>query len=153
MKHSEPDFLRLLPLFQKTLLRVGAHRTRSTADQELTYLQLGVLGSVAGRGSPTMGQIAADIFITPPAATRIIGELVDRGLLQRVTDPNDRRVVRINIQEAGRKLLHQVHEEAANMLAQIVAAMDDEDRQALAVGLTGFLNAAAAIEDDDGKRE
>jgi DNA-binding MarR family transcriptional regulator len=149
MSEREQDFLTLLPLFQKTLLRIGAHRTRSRTDRDLTYLQLGVLGSVANRGTPAMSQIAADSFVTPPAATRVVGELVDKGLLERVTDPEDRRVVRISIQEAGRRVLHQAHAEGAHMLAQIVAEMGEADRLALAAGLGGFLKAAAALEAGD----
>lgn len=149
MNHHDTHFLKLLPLFMQTLIRLGAHRSRSRVDQDLTYLQMGVLGAVFHRARPTMGEVAADTYTSPPAATRLTGELVDRGLLERVPDPADRRIVRLAITDAGLQLLHQLHEEEVSLLMKAIDRMSEDERDALAKGLAAFLNAVAEVEQSD----
>jgi DNA-binding MarR family transcriptional regulator len=50
---------------------------------------------------PTMGQISDHLNITLSIATYIIDGLVETQLVERVSDPSDRRVIRIRLTEKG----------------------------------------------------
>lgn len=150
MDQNHHHFIQLLPLFQQTLLRVGASRAGSATDPDLTYLQMGVLGSVYRQDERTMGQIADENFMTPPAATRIVSDLVDRGLLERGRDPDDRRVVQITITVKGRQALEDTHHEGAAMLVDILAGMTIDEREALIGGLRAFVQAAELVKGQEG---
>jgi DNA-binding MarR family transcriptional regulator len=52
---------------------------------------------------PTMGELSGELGIPLSSATRIVDGLVDANLLERINDPHDRRVVRIQMSEYGKQ--------------------------------------------------
>ena len=58
-------------------------------------------------GSPTLGALAARESVQPPTMTKVVGALEDRGLVTRVTDPDDRRIARLTLTPAGAETLRQ----------------------------------------------
>jgi DNA-binding MarR family transcriptional regulator len=57
-----------------------------------------VLAHVAAEGERTVGEIAHDLGLSLPAASKLVGELEDHALVERREDPADRRrtVVRLD---------------------------------------------------------
>jgi len=51
----------------------------------------------------TMSKLGAELNLPMSTATRIVDWLVSAGMVERVNDPNDRRVVRVGISNAGRE--------------------------------------------------
>lgn len=148
MGERETHLLRLLPLLQQILIRVGAHRTKTGMDLGLTNLQLGALGAVYRHSNCMMSDLAQDMFVVPPAATRIVDELVGKNLIERIADDKDRRVVRLRITEQGREAVDRVHQEASVLLAQVLEEMGEEEQLALLKGLQGFINAVMEVEEE-----
>jgi DNA-binding MarR family transcriptional regulator len=56
------------------------------------------------RGEWTMSELADQLSCDASNVTQIVGRLEDRGLVRREPDPDDRRVKRVAITPAGRKL-------------------------------------------------
>jgi DNA-binding MarR family transcriptional regulator len=52
---------------------------------------------------PTMGEVSSELGIPLSSATRIVDGLVNANLLERINDPLDRRVVRIQMSELGKQ--------------------------------------------------
>jgi DNA-binding MarR family transcriptional regulator len=52
---------------------------------------------------PTMGELSSELGIPLSSATRIVDGLVNANLLERINDPQDRRVVRIQMSEHGKQ--------------------------------------------------
>lgn len=71
----------------------GLCATMSTDLSGVTMHQLEVLGTLAGRGRVTMHELAALLGVGPSSATQLVDRLVSRGLVERHTDPGDRRLV------------------------------------------------------------
>jgi DNA-binding MarR family transcriptional regulator len=71
----------------------GLCATMSTDLSGVTVHQLEVLGSLAGRGRVTMHELAALLGVGPSSATQLVDRLISRGLVERHTDPGDRRLV------------------------------------------------------------
>jgi DNA-binding MarR family transcriptional regulator len=76
-----------------TVLPRGLCATMSTELSGVTVHQLEVLGTLAGRGRVTMHELAALLGVGPSSATQLVDRLISRGLVQRHTDPGDRRLV------------------------------------------------------------
>ncbi len=79
---------------------------RSAADEdwpdvELTMPQLRTL-VLLSRGPHRMGEIAAALGISLPATTNMIVRLEGKGLVERMHDRDDRRVVRCHLTPEGR---------------------------------------------------
>ncbi len=51
-----------------------------------------------------MGRLSSELDVPLSTATRIVDGLVQAGMVERVNDPGDRRVVRVGMSENGREL-------------------------------------------------
>ena len=52
----------------------------------------------------TMGELSSELEVPLSTATRIVDGLVQAGMVERVNDPSDRRVVRVGMSENGYEL-------------------------------------------------
>ena len=71
----------------------------------LTQSQASALASIGQLGSPTLGALASRESVQPPSMTRIVAGLEEMGHVTRVVDPADRRVARVTLTAAGRRVL------------------------------------------------
>jgi DNA-binding MarR family transcriptional regulator len=73
-------------------------------DEDVSYLQWSALVSILyGRGH-TCKDLAHDLVHDRGATTRLIDTLEERRLVERQRDPVDRRIVNLELTEAGRAL-------------------------------------------------
>jgi DNA-binding MarR family transcriptional regulator len=78
---------------------------REVAGDKLTFSQLKLLYLVAHTDVLTIGNAAAFMGVTCPAASRAVDKLVRRRLLRRVSTQEDRRTIRLSLTEGSRKLM------------------------------------------------
>lgn len=76
-------------------------------------------------------EISSILRVKSPTITPVIRTLEEEGLVERNSDPDDRRVVRIKITEAGQQALREVHREWMNMLQGLVEYLGEEDAKQL----------------------
>ncbi|MGH3348052.1 MAG: MarR family winged helix-turn-helix transcriptional regulator [Nocardioides sp.] len=63
------------------------------------------LGAFSPEGTLGMGRLTAQAPLSQSRVSRIVGELADRGLVDRGTSTDDSRSVLVSLTEAGRELL------------------------------------------------
>ncbi len=85
----------------------GAGYLAAVEESGMTLPQLKALITLVGReeGPCPIKDLAESLGLAPPAATRIVDALVERGLATRSEDPDDRRVRRIATTASGRKFV------------------------------------------------
>jgi DNA-binding MarR family transcriptional regulator len=88
---------------------------------ELPVSQLRCLHRIAGCPGAKMLDVARQMEIKLPALSQIVDRLVKRGLLERQSDPNDRRIVQPALTENARELLQATY---AARQARVHAAME-----------------------------
>jgi len=81
------------------------HGAGPLMDLDLTIPQLRVLFLLAESEHMSMGRTAHELGITLPACTHLVDRLVRAGYVARNDDPDDRRVVRCALTDAGRALV------------------------------------------------
>jgi DNA-binding MarR family transcriptional regulator len=89
------------------------------------------LASVARHGSPTHGELAALEGLSAPTITAVVDKLVGLGLVRREVDPNDRRVARVHVTDAGSAQLEAVRERRTEWLDAQLRELSDDDRERL----------------------
>jgi DNA-binding MarR family transcriptional regulator len=75
------------------LLPRGLCATVSADLGGVTQHQLEVLRTLARRGRVTMHELASLLGVGPSSATQLVDRLINRELVERHTDPSDRRLV------------------------------------------------------------
>ncbi|GGL02014.1 hypothetical protein Sme01_46740 [Sphaerisporangium melleum] len=94
---------------QHTLGRAFAgDRSTPLLALNLTMRQLKVALILAGRGSASGQELAATLGTGPGTVTGIVDRLVAQGLVTRREDPADRRVRRVELTEAGRRMTEEL---------------------------------------------
>lgn len=64
-----------------------------------------VLAWLDSRGTMTSAELAAAERVSAPSMSRTVGELADKGYIERTPDENDKRRVNLTISPEGHKLL------------------------------------------------
>ena len=77
----------------------------------VTLAQCCVLLEIDENGRLTMGQLASRLRLDNSTLSRTIDGLVGRGLVERLREDKDRRVVRIQLTEEGDAVCLAIHEE------------------------------------------
>ncbi|HLU28923.1 MAG TPA: MarR family transcriptional regulator [Glycomyces sp.] len=91
--------------------------------------------------SLAISQIAEAIDVDRPRASRLTGELLADGLIERDTDPGDSRYVLIRLTAQGRELVDHVHRSRRRAVAEALAGFTEEEALALATLLERFVDA------------
>lgn len=86
-------------------------------------------------------------------ATVLVDRLVERGLVERLADPQDRRVVLVRVSEKGRGILEGLVTSWRTLSPALLDRLSSEDLQALQRGLRALLDASRQREaEEEGDR-
>ncbi|MFI6996878.1 MarR family winged helix-turn-helix transcriptional regulator [Nocardia sp. NPDC050175] len=101
---------------------------------------LTVLITLRMAGQPLrVGEIATRMQVVGPHVTRHLHELERRGLVHRVTDPNDQRARLIELTSQGDAAAGRYLETVLGWFTDAVAEWSDEDRRVFGTLLTRFV--------------
>ena len=92
----------------------NAFLSNAIADRlGVTSTELEVLGTLVVRGPLSAGDLARRTGLTSGAVTRLIDRLVERGSVRRLSDPDDRRRVLVEITPGAAKACDPLYEPIA----------------------------------------
>lgn len=90
---------------------------------DLSMREYDVLYTLSKHGDPLrIGELSRDVLLSQPALSRMVDRLVADGLVERAADPDDGRVVRVSLTEAGRQLQRAVGRKHARDIAEEVGS-------------------------------
>jgi DNA-binding MarR family transcriptional regulator len=124
---AHPDLAGHLRL---TIVRT-ARRLRQEAGSELSPSLTAALVTVEQHGPLTPSDVAARERVQRPTATRVLARLEEQGLIERMTDPADRRSSLLTATPAGRALLDELRTRKTAFLASRIEKLTPEERQTL----------------------
>jgi DNA-binding MarR family transcriptional regulator len=125
--------LELLP----ALVRLLRQAAVGQGADPLTLTQYRVLARL-DRRSWQIGELAADLDLTPATVSATVDSLVKRGLVERRAPQGDRRTVPLDITEAGRAAARRARQRQAAALLELLDALPPRERRALEIGLAGL---------------
>jgi DNA-binding MarR family transcriptional regulator len=98
---------------------------------EITPPQLDALLVLREYGELTMGELCQKMYLACSTATDLIDRMERNGLIERVRDTADRRVIRLKVLSKGTKVIDDVLDARRNYLATILAEIDLADKERL----------------------
>ncbi|MGC9536013.1 MarR family winged helix-turn-helix transcriptional regulator [Streptomyces sp. UG1] len=138
------------PLAEQLLrLTRRVHRIQKRHLQEcglgITPAQSRLLRTLAHYDSPPrMADLAERLEVVPRAVTTLVDGLEASGKVRRVPDPTNRRVIRIEITDDGRKALRELHGARRSAAEEILAPLTDDQRAVLGELLDTLIDGTAA---------
>lgn len=127
--------LRLISAAEQSHCKAIAHRLRMTASE------LEALSFTLDHGAPTAGDIGRKLNLTSGAVTGVIDRLVQRGFVERVDDPRDRRKVAVRPVAARVAPISELFGPIESALADLLARYS----QRQIVAIAQFLELAAEL--------
>jgi DNA-binding MarR family transcriptional regulator len=101
----------------------------------LSLTTAATLSTLEQSGPIRLTALAASEGVTQPAMTQLVGRLEDAGLAVRRADPDDGRVVNVEITDAGRELVAERRAARAQRLSALLSRLSQADQDALAAAL------------------
>jgi DNA-binding MarR family transcriptional regulator len=92
--------------------------------QDVSMGQLHVLWHLEHHGATSMTHLAELLGVSLPAATGLIDRMEERGLIERVGDPDDRRRVLVRPGPSGRLALEQTEGLKRDRLRRVLARLE-----------------------------
>lgn len=121
MQHTD-DILRLL-VGAHALTRVASLETRTEAPAA----QWRTLVLLRDNGPLRIGDLATLSRVTQPGMTRLVTHMVETGLVERTTDPDDSRATLVSATDAGMTALDEWLRVLSSALAPRFADLDEQE--------------------------
>ncbi len=107
---------------------------RKEASPDLSVPQFRILAHLK-RGPKANNELAEVQGVSISTMTRLVDPLVERGLVTRSMDPEDRRRVQLALTDSGRKLFQLIRKKASGELVSLFSLLDRKEKKALFEGL------------------
>ncbi|SMX27454.1 MarR family protein [Pelagimonas phthalicica] len=134
-----PPTARSLPI---TLIRAREHIMapirKVLVEEGITEQQWRVLRVVSEAGTIDATEVSERACLLLPSLTRIVRAMLERGLLERVQDTDDRRRQNLSVTPAGQAVIDRNLEETTEIMDKFRIALGDEQHEALIDALTAI---------------
>ncbi len=125
---TSPELIKLFLDLAKHLKEM--FKTLNTGES-ISVLQMQTLRFIGHQKTPTMKDIALYFAITPASATSLINSLVDSLFIERLQDPNDRRIVKLALTEKGEKTMRIMKQRTEEHLSVFLGKLSTEEQETL----------------------
>jgi DNA-binding MarR family transcriptional regulator len=105
-----------------------ALRSLSAAGTSITLPQYRMLVTLDAKGDQNVRDLAAGLGVDRSTATRMCNRLVTTGLIDRTTDPSDRRAVVISLTGPGRSVVAAVTKSRRENVARLLRSVPPSRR-------------------------
>jgi DNA-binding MarR family transcriptional regulator len=122
---SQEDYERLLT-FRTSLRRFLNWSETRAKEAGLTPAQYQLLVAVKGHGEPpAVGDLAGYLLLRHHSTVELIDRAEDAGLVKRVADSNDGRVIRVTLTELGQEKLRRLVPAHLDELRRLAPVLDE----------------------------
>ena len=108
---------------------------RRHGESSLTPSQVSALSTLEDLGAMRISSIAANESLGAPAATRVVASLEELGLVQRTSDPDDKRASLIDLTDLGRRTLSELWCERTLDINAMLEGLSAKERASIEAAL------------------
>jgi len=130
-----------LPLFPKRIVRIDA----LTREQSMPLSHIQILISLR-KEELSIGELSDRLGIAKPNITPLVDSLCESGLVERVRNGADRRVVNVRLTEAGLERIAQMEESVANQIQSWPTSFSRSEMKELSNALDSLSRIAHEME-------
>lgn len=127
-----------------------ARRLRTTAaarEAGLTPSAISILLNTARNAPIKMSELAESEGINPTMLSRVVGGLVEKGLLERTADAEDRRAAWVSITGKGRRVTQRMKSERTEAVNAAMDQLSTEERRRIELALPALEALAEQLKD------
>ena len=125
------DLIALLPIYHKKIFRL---QQGVSGMQIAQYRTLGVL--LREKKPLSMSELGKQLYISKPYMTVLADQLIQDGYVERLRDPEDRRIVNISITRKGTRHLKQAASHHRETIRGLLDTLEPQDLNDLSSSLS-----------------
>jgi DNA-binding MarR family transcriptional regulator len=141
LSHDTEEVISAVMTASRLFVALSA-RTLADIDAPLTLPQLRALVVLKNQGPVKLAVLAAALAVNPSTAMRTIDKVEALGLVDRQTNPDNRREVILRLTTKGHELVDEVLSHRHLEIAKIVARLSPDQRSELVRALRALITAA-----------
>jgi DNA-binding MarR family transcriptional regulator len=146
---EKSESIRKITELQREMARtMRRHAAPHWVTLRLSASQIKMLFCIVENERMSSKKLSETFDVTPANITGIINGLINRGLVQRIENAQDRRVIFLEPTQEGKKLVENLEQHASWHSAKMLSVLSDEELNHLYLGLKAFLRAAKAQKQD-----
>jgi DNA-binding MarR family transcriptional regulator len=136
---------RIMDEFHGAMRELRCASTERLVKAGVSMTHLHVMGLLSRHGETSMSRIADLLDVSLSNATGLIDRMAERGLVERVRVPDDRRVVLVRLSDGGQAQLDALEMLRRDLLQKILARMDATQLQRLSQSLADVHEAVSGV--------
>jgi DNA-binding MarR family transcriptional regulator len=115
----------------------------------LTPTQSSILLALARTGPTRLSELAETEGLNPTMLSRVVAGLGEAGLLERSSDPGDRRAAWVGVTAKGRHLAERIRSERTDAVNAGLHGLSDKERRQIEASLPALEALAEQLKDGD----
>jgi DNA-binding MarR family transcriptional regulator len=119
------EVLEAIPLVMRTIRK----EFRSQRGPGFSVPEFRSLAFINRNPGSSLGEVADHLGVEAPTASKIVDELVQRGLARREENPADRRRMRLNILPKGKASIDKAYDHTRQFLIARLAHLSGDERK------------------------
>ncbi len=105
------------------------------SDFDITPPQFNALLILRNHGNLTIGELGEKMYLACSTATDLIDRMERNGLVERVRDQNDRRVIRLHVKEKGTEMVGAVMAARIRYLSGVLEQISPEEIETMTTAM------------------
>ena len=127
LEESAHKLLEVVPIIMQDI----RSEMRSRRSLDLTVPQFRALAFVNRNEGSSLWEVAHHMGLTPPSTSRLVDNLIERGLMARNDHPGDRRRVRLTVTDHGLAILEASTQGTVSYLADKLSGVNADNREVI----------------------
>ncbi|MCX7921684.1 MAG: MarR family transcriptional regulator [Clostridia bacterium] len=141
------NLMALFPLFHKNILKLQD----VAPSKEITRPHFDIMFMLNRLGAMPISEAGKKLFISKPHMTILLDKLISEGLVERLPDKEDRRVINIQLTEEGKEYIKDIKERKKTSIKTKLSNLEDDDLGVLSVSLENIKNIISKIDLEERK--
>ncbi|HVZ67660.1 MAG TPA: MarR family winged helix-turn-helix transcriptional regulator [Patescibacteria group bacterium] len=125
--NNVPDFEQLFASMLQLSKLISQYTQETREERIATVLQFSALNLVKDQHETAISDISKSLQLSKSSATQLIERLVKLGLVKRISDPEDRRIIRLEITKNGDAELHKLRLKLINKMKRVFSKIPAKD--------------------------
>lgn len=121
--------LKLFVVLSRALESVKKQVVKDIKSYDLNLTEFAVLEFLYHKGDQPIQLIGRKVLLASSSITYVVDKLEEKGYLERVSCPNDRRVIYGQLTEKGTSLMDEIFPQHRKAMAHIFSALSNEEKE------------------------
>src|SRR5690625_1970703 len=128
-QETEELSLKLFIVLSRALEAVKKQVVKDIKSYQLNLTEFGVLEFLHHKGEQPIQLIGKKVLLASSSITYVVDKLVEKGYLERVACPEDRRVIYGRLTEKGETLMRDIFPQHKQAMATILSSLTNEEKE------------------------